>query len=72
MNNTIINEEVVNNSNQSQQTTKNIDSLLRGIKTFEIYTDDFTGIMDLGYLEECLEKLETDESHLQTFLESLK
>ena len=72
MKNIITNEEMVKNSNQPQQTIKNIDYLLKEIKTFEIYTDDFTGIMDIGYLEECLDKFETDEYHIQQCINSVK
>ena len=72
MSNTIKKEEVVNNSNQPQKKEMNIDYLINEIKTFSIYTEDFEEIWDLGYLEECLEKFESDEYHIQECLNSVK
>ena len=72
MNNTIKKEDVVNNSNQPHKNQKNIDGILKGIKTMEIYSSDVENIYDIKYLKGVLERLETNEEELNVSLMSVK
>ena len=72
MNNTIKKEDVVNNSNQPHKNQKNIDGILKGIKTMEIYSSDVENIYDIKYLKGVLERLENDEETLNVGLMRVK
>ena len=72
MNETIKKEDVVNNSNQPHKNQKNIDGILKGIKTMEIYSSDVENIYDIKYLKGVLERLETNEEELNVSLMSVK
>jgi hypothetical protein len=67
-----INEGLVKNSTQPHKTDKNIDFLLKEKRTLEIYSEDFEGISDVGYLKECLEKLQSDNYHIVKTMISIK
>jgi len=54
--------------NKNYQT---VTTLLNQIKTFEVDVDDFNEITDFNFLEECMEKLETDLSHIETCISSV-
>ncbi|MDA8641659.1 hypothetical protein N9L37_04795 [Flavobacteriaceae bacterium] len=72
MNETIKKEDVVNNSNQPHKNQKNIDGILKGIKTMEIYSSDVENIYDIKYLKGVLERLETNEEELNVTVMSVK
>ena len=72
MSNTIMKEDVVNNSNQPHKNQKWIDSLLKEIRTLEIYSSDVENLYDIKYLESVLERLETNEEELNVSLMSVK
>lgn len=72
MSNTVIKEELVNNSKQPQQTEKNIDSLIGEMKTFEIFNTDVENIFNSNYLKECVESLESDEYHIKCSIQTIK
>ena len=72
MNNTIIKEDVVNNSNQPHKNQKNIDGILKRIKTLEIYDSDVENIYDINYLNSVLERLENNEENINVCLMSVK
>lgn len=72
MSKTIMKEDVVNNSNQPHKNQKWIDSLLKEIRTLEIYSSDVENIYDKKYLESILEQLETNEEELNVCLMSVK
>jgi len=65
-------EDVVNNSNQPHKNQKWIDSLLKEIRTMEIYSSDVENLYDIKYLESVLERLETNEEELNVSLVSVK
>jgi len=70
--NTIKKEDVVNNSNQPHKNQKNIDGILKGIKTMEIYSSDVENIYDINYLNSVLERLENNEENINVCLMSVK
>ena len=72
MNETIKKEDVVNNSNQPHKNQKWIDSLLKEIRTLEIYSSDVENIYDIKYLKGVLERLETNEEELNVTIMSVK
>lgn len=72
MNETIKKEDVVNNSNQPHKNQKWIDSLLKEIRTLEIYSSDVEKIYDIKYLKGVLERLESNEEELNVTIMSVK
>lgn len=72
MSKVITKEEMVNNSIQPQQTEKNIDLLMNGIKTFEILDSDIESIFNSNYLKKCLERLECDKYHIEQSIRTMK
>ena len=72
MSNTIMKEDVVNNSNQPHKNQKNIDGILKGIKTLEIYDSDVENIYDINYLNSVLERLQNNEEELNFSLMNVK
>jgi hypothetical protein len=72
MSKVITNEELVKNSNQSQKKEMNIDFLMREIKTFEILDSDVENIYNTNYLNECLERLECDNYHIEQSINTIK
>ena len=72
MNETIKKEDVVNNSNQPHKNQKWIDSLLKEIRTLEIYSSDVENIYDIKYLKGVLERLESNEEELNVTIMSVK
>ncbi len=72
MSNTVIKEELVNNSKQPQQKEKNIEFLMNEMNTFEIIDSDVENIFNSNYLKECLERLEGDEYHIERSIRTIK
>jgi hypothetical protein len=72
MNTKIKKEEVLTNINQTQQTDKNIEYLMRELITLEIFDTDVKNIFNLEYLKECLEGLETHEYNIERGIISIK
>ena len=72
MNTKIKKEEVLTNINQTQQTEKNIEYLMRELITLEIFDTDVKNIFNLEYLKECLEGLETHEYNIERGIISIK